>query len=188
MKQNKLQRLSALIEQIEIINPDRETMYIHEFQKIEEIVGCKLPDDYKYFCQELGSGRASGFIDLYCMSNKAICDSFQVTSEIIDRINSSSMPKEEKDEYTKLLKKALIFASFNDDRVILWDLRIYDSDTDGYDMYWCDIYAPDSCKPVNIGCDFTNFLCDFCYGQLACSMIPGFCAEGEPMSVEYIFG
>jgi hypothetical protein len=185
---SNFQKLQNLVERIEIINPHRETISINEFQSIEKKISYELPNDYKYFCQKLGTGRASGFIDLYCMSEKAIENSYQATSDMVDRIDKSLVSKEKNHEYIKLLQKALIFASFNDDRVILWDLRTYDFKDGSYDIYWCDLYSPDLYEPIKIGRNFTDFICDFCYGQLVCSLIPDFCIDNEQMVVEYLFG
>jgi SMI1-KNR4 cell-wall len=193
MTHAKLQKLQSFLERIEVVETaPRERMSLAELQQLETTLGYKLPVDYKYFCQEIGTGRASGFIDLYCMTDINIQDSAEVTAAMIDRISSRvsepPLPDRQDAEYIKLLQSALIFASFNSDRVMFWDLKTYDTVDDSYDICWYDIYVPDCEKPILIGRDFTEFLIEFCYGQAACSKgIPGFDAEGEPMLVEYVF-
>ncbi len=199
MNQTKLQKLQTFLARIEVVETEqRERMSLAELQQAESKLGYRLPADYKYFCQEIGTGRASGFFDLHCMTDNNIQDNVEVTADMIDRIERGLIDRAgDKDpfwsdrqdaEYIKLLQSALIFASFNSDRVMFWDLRTYDTVDDSYDIYWYDIYAPDCEKPILIGRDFTEFLIKFCYGQASCSKgIPGFEVEGEPMLVEYVF-
>jgi hypothetical protein len=115
----------------------------------------------------------------------------EVAAAMIDRIGSRvsepPLPNRQDAEYIKLLQSALIFASFNSDRVMFWDLRTYDKVDDSYAIYWYDIYEPNFYQPILIGRSFTDFLIDFCYGQAACKLIPDFCLEGEPIEVEYVF-
>jgi SMI1-KNR4 cell-wall len=192
VNQTKLQKLQTFLERIEVVETEqRERMSLAELQLIEAKLGYKLPDDYKYFCQKIGTGRASSFFDLYCMNDINLQDSVEVTAAMIDRIRSRisepPLPDREDAEYIKLLQSALIFASFNSDRVMFWDLRTYDTVDDSYAIYWYDIYETNYYQPILIGRSFTDFLIDFCYGQAACASIPDFCVEGEPMQVEYVF-
>jgi SMI1-KNR4 cell-wall len=192
MTPTKLQQLQSFLARIEVVETEqRERMSLAELQLAETKLGCKLPADYQYFCQEIGTGRASLFCDLYCMNDINIQDSVEVTAAMIDRIKSRvsepPLPDRQDAEYIKLLQSALIFASFNSDRVMFWDLRTYDTVDDSYDIYWYDIYEPNFYQPILIGHSFTDFLIDFCYGQAACLSIPDFCVAGEPMQVEYVF-
>jgi SMI1-KNR4 cell-wall len=215
VSQTKLPKLQSFLERIEVVETEqRERMSLAELQQAEAKTGYRLPADYQYFCQEIGTGRAAGFCDLFCMTALNIQDNIDVTADMIDRINRRLIDLAEyrrlvdqglidqskyqgeyvaffsdrqDAEYIKLLQSALIFASFNSDRVIFWDLRTYDTVDDSYDIYWYDIYTPDCEKPILIGRDFTEFLIEFCYGQAACILIPDFCVEGEPMQVEYVF-
>jgi hypothetical protein len=190
--QTKLQKLQSFLARIEVVETEqREQMSLDEVQLAETKLGCKLPADYQYFCQEIGTGRASGAFDLYCMNDINIQDSVEVTADMIDRIKSRvsepPLPDRQDAEYIELLQSALIFASFNSDRVMFWDLRTYDTVDDSYDIYWYDIYEPNFYQPILIGRSFTDFLINFCYGQVACISIPDFCVAGEPMQVEYVF-
>jgi hypothetical protein len=203
MMYQQFNKLQSLFERIEIINPDREIMTSDELQIIEESLGKKLPDDYKHFCQKLGTGRASILIDLYCPTEANVNNSHEATREMLEAIDRALLLRnknnryvergdreyiEVQNEYHSLLQNALIFASFNDDRVIFWNLNSYSIEDDCYDIYWLDLYSPDATRPIHIGKSFTDFLCDFCYGQLACSLIPEFCPDGQPIDVEYVFG
>jgi SMI1-KNR4 cell-wall len=208
MTPTKLQQLQSFLAQIDVVETgQRERMSLAELQMAEEKLGCKLPADYQYFCQEIGTGRASVFVDLFCMTDLNIQDSVEVTADMIDRINRGLIDRayqadyfqtrniepptywsdRQDAEYIKLLQSALIFAGFNSDRVMFWDLRTYDTVDDSYDIYWYDIYEPNFYQPILIGRSFTNFLINFCYGQVACLSIPDFCVAGEPMTVEYVF-
>jgi SMI1 / KNR4 family (SUKH-1) len=187
MNQTKHQKLQALIDRLEIIYPEnRKTISIDHFQKIEKRLGCSLPDDYKYCCQQLGTGCASDFIRLYCINDENIDDLKEIVKDMVRRLSRVGKKKNCL-EYIELLNSALIFGCYNSDNAIFWDLRTFNIEYGSCDIYWYDIYSPDASGPILIGRNFTDFLYDFCYGQLPCSLIPGYCVDGEQKRVEYTF-
>ena len=88
--------------------------------------------------------------------------------------------------YIELLKSALIFGFHNGETAFFWDLRTYDPQDDAYDIYYYDIYESQDEQPVKIGRNFTDFICDFGYGQLSCQLMPDIFDE-SPRVVEYSF-
>jgi hypothetical protein len=199
----KFQELQALVERIEIIEDDAMTIDPNYLVSLEEGLGCKLPEDYKYFYSHFGPGRASSFMDFWSLD---VENNKLWISEMISRFNRDANCfqglEEDPDkpsnhgntEYINLLENSFIFAAFNSDRAVFWDLRTYDPEDDSYDIYWDDIYSsdfgmdePEFYRPIYLGRSFSEFLCDFCYGQSVCQLIPGFCDDDEPMEVEYMF-
>jgi hypothetical protein len=197
MSQNKIDRMQAFIERLSVVdsNEPRETMSLDDFLPIEKHLGYKLPDEYKYFCQEIGRSLLDYFIHIYCINDEFINQSHEVCEYMIERIDygldvrkkhersGSSDPYfyRQDDKYIELLKSALILAEFNGDRAIFWDLRTYQTDDDSYDIYWCSINCPDAEVPILIGRDFNDFIQNFCYGKLAYELIPDF---GDPLDRE----
>jgi SMI1-KNR4 cell-wall len=189
MNKTKLEKLQFLIERLEIINPDmRETSSADQFLDIEKKINYKLPDDYKYFSQKLGSGFASQLgVNITCLDKRNINDILEVPKDMIKTIEEHRKKLRKQDaKHIELLNSALVFGGFNGDRAVLWDLRSFNTKDDSYDIYWYSKQMPDADEPIFIGRDFTNFLYNFCYGQLPCSLIPGFCVD-EPLIVEYTF-
>ncbi len=203
MIQNKIKKLKALIERLSMLDSGlRETMSREDFIVVEDRLGYKLSDDYKYFCSQLGRSLLDNFINVYCLNNEFIDQSNEVIVEMIEKINYGLKIKERDKEngsedpypgrddgnYIELLKSSLVFAEFNGDRAIFWDLRTYKLDDDSYDIYWYSIDCPDAEQPIKIGRSFTDFICDFCYGQLACELILDFCSPEDSREVSYICG
>lgn len=88
-------------------------------------------------------------------------------------------------EYVEILKSMLVFASFNE-HIFFWDLRSYHKDDNSYDIYWHNVDEIESDGLIKICREFTDFICDFCYGQLACQLKPNFCDE-SPREISYTF-
>ena len=64
-------KIQEFIEQIQDINIDeQETSSVVEISQVEDEIGYKIPDDFKYFSQRLGTGCISNFVNLYCMNYK----------------------------------------------------------------------------------------------------------------------
>jgi hypothetical protein len=199
MKEFNFSTIKSLIDRLEILNEEhKEVMSIEELQHTENQIGHKLPSEYKYFCQHLGSGRASGFIDFYCPTEKAILEQMQTLKyakeRIMDEMQKPMNSHTDRDvgewtflEKINLLNSSLLFGMFNSEAALLWDLRSSRASDDSYDIYWYNFDTPEYDLPIKIERNFTEFLSEFCYGQLACSKIHGFCTNEKPMKVEYNF-
>ena len=196
-----MQKLQSMIENISLVDYELNTMSIQEFVPFEQRLGYKLPDDYKYFCQTLGAGTLAELFDVFCINNNSISDNNDITSEMIERIRygmeireqirhsgdeEDPYPNRNDTEYISLLQSALIFASFNGEQIFFWDLRSYRDFDDSYDIYWHVIDTPDADEPIKICRKFSDFICEFCYGQLVCDLIPNFCAQ-IPREIIYTF-
>jgi hypothetical protein len=189
----------SLIDKIEILNREyREVMSAEELTGVENKIGHQLPADYKYFCQRLGTGRATGFIDFYSPIERRILEQNEAIEYAIGRIQEDmknpvnshtdiDVGRWNFSEKIELLKSAFLFGMFNSEAALLWDLRTYQSSDDSYDIYWYNFDIPESYLPIKVGRSFAEFFCNFCYGQLACDLIPEFCVDGKPISIEYIF-
>jgi SMI1 / KNR4 family (SUKH-1) len=194
---NKL-KFDSLIERLLLDYRGTQVMSAERFKELEERLSIKIPQDYQYFCQVFGSGRLGAFIDVYCLVDNLISEGEFLTQYTIDNINQYrairiNNPEEQefykdRDEasYIELLKSALIFGFYNSEIAFFWDLRTYDSKDDAYDLYYYDMYQSQDEKPVKIGRNFTDFICDFGYGQLACQLMPDIFDE-SPRVVEYSF-
>jgi hypothetical protein len=197
MNSNKIEQLQSLISRLSILTfSSRKTMSEKDFIGIENRLGYSLPKDYKYFCETIGESLLDKFIDLYCLDDGVVEQSNEEIQEMIERINygvecrrnnhePDPYPDRNDTEYIELLNSALIFAEFNGDRVIFWDLRTYEFTDDSYDIYWYSFDCPDAETPIKIGRSFTDFICNFCYGQLACELIPDFCGSEGTREVSY---
>jgi SMI1 / KNR4 family (SUKH-1) len=196
MSQDKIQKLKSFLETISVTDDNLQTMSAQEFIPIERKLGYKLPDDYKYFCQKLGSGEIADFVDFFCINNDALSDSTDATEEMtkqtiygLEQIKlndgEDSSRYQSNLEYFEMLKSILVFGSFNE-HVFFWNLRSYQEDDDSYDIYWHTIDDIDSDGLIKICRKFTDFICDFCYGQLACQLKPDFC-DGSDREVSYKF-
>jgi hypothetical protein len=175
-----------------------QVMSAERFKELEERLSIKIPHDYQYFCQVFGSGRLDSFIDVYCLVDNLILEGEFLTQYMIDKMNEYramriNNPEEQefykdRDEvsYIELLKSALIFGFYNGETAFFWDLRTYDSKDDSYDIYYYEVYQSQDEKPVKIGRNFTDFICDFGYGQLPCQLMPDIIGE-SPRVVEYSF-
>jgi hypothetical protein len=192
MSTNKIKKLKTLIEKIEIINLDlRENTSLETFLSLEIRLGYKLPDDYKYFCQELGTG-GNCLFEIYSISDRNLESLQNIGREMIRLIieNRELDGRELNSEYLQyieLLESALIFGGHNGEDVFLWYLRTYKSEDDSYDIYWYSNISPDGDKPILIGRNFTDFMYKFFYGQLPCSLIPDFCVNNEPIDVRFSY-
>ncbi len=82
MSQDRIQKLKSFLETISVTDDNLQTMSAEEFIPIERKLGYKLPDDYKYFCQKLGSGEIADFVDFFCINNDALSDSNDAIEEM----------------------------------------------------------------------------------------------------------
>ena len=148
----------------------------------------------------MGSGRLYDFIDIFPVINAEIDESQATAEYMIGKIKDYTEIRgnyesqeglewwnnRDNNGYIKLLESALIFGGYNGDAIIFWDLRTYNIDDDSYDIYWYDLDMPQDLDPIKIGRNFTDFICDFCYGQLPCHFFPDIYDE-SPREVEYTF-
>jgi hypothetical protein len=190
MNSKKIEQLQSLISRLSTTtSTPRKTMSEKDLIGIENRLGCSIPKDYQYFCEMIGRSLLDRFIHLYCLDDGFVDQSNEQVEEMIGRINygvecrsnnhgPDPYPDRKDTEYIELLNSALIFADSNGEAVIFWDLRTYKSTDDSYDIYWYSLDCPDAEIPIKLGRSFTDFICDFCYGQLVCELIPNFCSKG----------
>jgi SMI1 / KNR4 family (SUKH-1) len=199
MNDNKIQRWASLLEVLSIDSHYQRTSSSDRFIYLEQKFNVKLPDDYQYFCQILGVGRLDDFLNIDCLDEERILQWQDTAEYMIGRINygvqhrasvtlAAPEDSENRDDesYIDLLKSSLIFGDYNSEYVIFWDLRTYNPNDDSYDIYWYSQDIPDGDIPVKIGRDFTDFICNFCYGQLPCQLIPEMFPE-SPREIGYTF-
>jgi hypothetical protein len=202
MSQNKIDRMQSFIERLSVVdfNEPRETMSPDDFLPIEKRLGCKFPDEYKYLCQKLGGGLLNYFVGIYSFNNEFTDRNYEEVENMTARINygveirkrdersghSDPYFYRQDEKYIELLKSAFIFADFNGDRAIFWDLRTYQVDDDSYDIYWYSMNCPDAEEPILTGRDFNDFIQDFCYGKLAYELIPDF-GDPENREISYTY-
>ena len=202
MSSVKKQKWDILLEKLSI-NTEHSKVASHKnIVSLAEKINVNLPEDYQYYCQILGSGCLAEFIDIYYLDEDLILEGKEVAEYMIERINygiqhrtsidSVSLEAEEYNEnrddesYILLLNSSLVFGNYNGEIVFFWDLRTYNSSDDSYDIYCYSQDVPDGEIPVKIGRDFTDFICDFCYGQLPCQLISEVFPE-SPREVSYTF-
>jgi SMI1-KNR4 cell-wall len=202
MNANKKQRWDNLLKLLSIDKSWSEVAPPNHFASLEQKLGTKFPEDYQYFCQVLGSGSPDNYLRLYCLDEDIILEGRYTAEYMIERINYQIEERSSKtllelkaegypldrdfDSYIELLKSALIFGDCNSECVMFWDLRTYSSSDDSYDIYWHSQDAPEYDIPIKIGRDFTDFVCDFLYGQLPCQLIPEVFPE-LPRQIRYSF-
>jgi SMI1 / KNR4 family (SUKH-1) len=202
MNNTKRRKWDILLERLSIDDQWRRVASLEDFVSVEQKMNIKISEDYQYFCQILGAGRLDNFLDIDCLDEEQIIHGQDTAEYMIEKINygvqhrtsmilteleSAEYYKDRADDrYVELLKSSLIFGNYNDEYVVFWDLRTYNSNDDSYDIYWYSQDVPDGDIPVKIGRDFTDFICDFCYGQLASQLIPEVFPE-SPRQVEYTF-
>jgi SMI1 / KNR4 family (SUKH-1) len=193
-------RYHNLVEKLSTDNLCNQNVPADDFIIAEKRLSIKIPKDYKYFYRKLGSGRLNDFVDIFHVDNDRIDESIATAEYMIEKIrtyigirgNYQSQEglewwnNRDNNGYIKLLESALIFGGYNGDSVIFWDLRTYDLNDDSFDIYWYDLDMPQDLDPIKIGRNFTDFICDFCYGQLPCSILPEW-ADESPLKVDYTF-
>jgi SMI1 / KNR4 family (SUKH-1) len=203
MNEIRQQKWDNLLERLSIDKSWSEIATPADFTALEQKFSIKFPEDYQYFCQRLGSGSPDNYIRLDCLDEHKILESRDTAEYMIEKINygmqqialmtPSEMEEEgydpdrrDNDSYIELLKSALIFGDCNNESVMFWDLRTYSATDDSYDIYWYSLDVPDYDIPIKIGRDFTDFICDFLYGQLPCQLIPEVFDE-SPRQIRYTF-
>lgn len=203
MNDTKKQQWDSLIERLTIDNRWIKTALPKHFIALEQKLNIKFPEDYQYFCQFLGSGSPDNYLRLYCLDEDRILWGRETAEYMIERINygieqtvSMTVLKMEEEgydrdgrddnSYIELMKSSLIFGDCNGESVMFWDLRTYNSIDDSYDIYWYSLDLPDADIPVKIGRDFTDFICDFLYGQMPCQLIPETFPD-SPREIKYTF-
>jgi SMI1 / KNR4 family (SUKH-1) len=201
MNKSRYDKLDNLVEKLSIDNLCNRNFSLDDFIAVEKRLSIKIPEDYKYFCQILGSGRLDDFVDIFYVDSDRIAESKATAEYMIEKINTyigirgnhasqeglEWWNNRDNNGYIKLLESALIFGGYNGEAVIFWDLRTYDPDDDSFDIYWYDLDMPDEIDPIKIGRNFTDFICDFCYGQLPCNFAPGIIWDESPRKVDYTF-
>lgn len=202
MNDNKKQRWDNLLKVLSIDKSWSKVASPNHFVSLEQKLGIKFPEDYQYFCQVLGSGSPDNYLRLDCLDEDIILEGRDTAEYMIERINHQIEERASKtlleleaegypldrdfDSYIELLKSALIFGDCNSECVMFWDLRTYSSSDDSYDIYWHSQDTPECDIPIQIGRDFTDFVCDFLYGQLPCQLIPEVFPE-LPRQIRYSF-
>jgi SMI1 / KNR4 family (SUKH-1) len=181
------EKLDKLVSMLSIHNRYNQVMSADDFELVEQRLSIQIPQDYKYFCKTLGSGRLAEFVDIYCMTDSLILANHNIAETLIESINYWKQERKstlsdieyrkyygdrDDDSYIKLVNSSLVFGIYNGECAVFWDLRTYNSDDNSYDIYWYDINAPHDEIPIKIGRIFTEFICDFCYGQIPCQLIP----------------
>jgi SMI1 / KNR4 family (SUKH-1) len=198
MNKARCDRLDNLVKKFSI-NFCNQNLSADNFIIAERELSIKIPEDYKYFCQILGSGRLDDFVDIFYIDSNRINESKATAAYMIEKINTyigirgdyesqeglEWWNNRDNNGYIKLLESALIFGGYNGDAVIFWDLRTYDFNDDSFDIYWYDLDMPQDLDPIKIGRNFTDFICDFCYGQLPCNFPEIF--DECPRKVDYTF-
>jgi hypothetical protein len=147
MNRYKNVKIDNLIGRMSIDNRCNQVMSADDFKTLEQRLSIKIPHDYQYFCQTLGSGRLAMFLDIYCLVDELILEGKRLTKHMIDRIHeyliirSANIEEYNKfykdrddDSYVKLLESALIFGIYNGETAFFWDLRTYDPEDDSYDI------------------------------------------------------
>ena len=201
MNDTNKQKWNVLIAKLSVNTECSKISSAENFMSLEQKLNIKFPEDYQYFCQVLGSGTLDDFLHIYCLNEDLVVEGQEVVEYMIEKINygvqhralvDSTSPEaaehinRDDESYIKLLNSALIFGNYNGEIVFFWDRRTYNPIDDSYDIYCYSQDIPDGDIPVKLGRDFTDFICDFCYGQLPCQLIPEVFPE-SPREVEYTF-
>ena len=202
MNDTKKQKWDNLLKLLSIDKSWSKIASPAHFASLGQKLDIKFPEDYQYFCQVLGSGSPDNYLRLYCLDEDIISEGRDTAEYMIERINYEIEERASKtllelesegypldrdfNSYVELLKSSLIFGDCNSERVMFWDLRTYSSSDDSYDIYWHSQDTPEYDIPIKIGRDFTDFICDFLYGQLPCQLIPEVFPE-SPRQVKYTY-
>jgi SMI1 / KNR4 family (SUKH-1) len=202
MNKSSHDKLDSLVEKLSVKYLGNQNVSTDDFIAVEKRLSTKIPEDYQYFCHILGAGRLDDFVDIFYMDSNRLDESIATAEYMINKINQYIAIRgnyesqegldwwnnRDNNGYIKLLESALIFGGYNGEVVIFWDLRTYNSDDDSFDIYWYDLDMPDEIDPIKIGRNFTDFICDFCYGQMPCNFAPGITwNDNIPRIVNYTF-
>jgi hypothetical protein len=160
----------------------------HEILKdVERKIGHKLPEDYKYYCNEIGTSRTSTGVTIYAVDSTVVDMNSTVLERGIKEVNDLiNMPLEAKAcsgfsdeillENLNFLKSSLMIGDFSRDNRFFFDLRTYKNEDESYGIFLYNIFSPEI-SPVKITRGFANFFCNFCYGKPVCDLFPGACLE-----------
>jgi hypothetical protein len=135
-----LEYWGRLIDTIEVINsPLIEIMTSEEILAFEQTHNLLLPQDYKDFCQILGTGQANKYLNIYSPTDSLIKHQqlIHLTIRHISKFPSNNVQQ----DLLKidLLKNSFMFGDDSCSCMYMWDLRTYSNLDNSYDIY-CGVW------------------------------------------------
>jgi SMI1 / KNR4 family (SUKH-1) len=173
-------RWQQLIDSLEITEDEsgREILSSKELLRIEKEHHIRFPEDYKEFCQILGTGVLGDRVRMHCPTDKLIHNEKHTLDYATRRM------QDYKEYYPprslngiqniiQLLNSAFPFGDMCDSGLLfVWDLRTYHEQDDGYDIYWIDCRDTERYNPVFMGRSFFDFIEHYCYGTRLAEVFP----------------
>jgi SMI1-KNR4 cell-wall len=186
MKTSSIEKLKEVIANLLIPNYSSRdlntyTVSYEELEEIEKRIGHNLPEDYKYFCHNLGAGATNTYVSIYAVDSMVVDINLSIIKVGMSEINRF-LNKDRKLELKNadcneilsknvdFLKSALVIGGFLGNHQFFFDLGSY-SDDKSYDIYSYNIYEPNK-SAVKVARGFTSFICDFCYSKSIADLFP----------------
>jgi SMI1 / KNR4 family (SUKH-1) len=135
-----LEHWHQLISSIEVIDsPLMELMTSEEILTFEQSHNLLLPQDYKDFCQVLGTGQANKYLNIYSPTDSLIRQQelIRLTMQHVSNFPSSSIQQDLLK--TNLLANSFMFGDDSCGCMYMWDLRTYSDLDSSYDIY-CGVW------------------------------------------------
>lgn len=174
------EKWQKLIERLEITTDEggAEVLDAESLESFENKYNIKLPNDYKEFCQILGTGVLAEQVRICCLTEQYVSNERWFLNDAISKLQKHLENDPSKDPnrdltFINLLKFALPFGDLCDgDLLLVWDLRTYSRSDDSYDIFCVDCVTPECDDPVFLGRIFFDFVQDFCYTARPSEIFP----------------
>jgi hypothetical protein len=151
----------------------RSAIELAEFENQE---GIMLPEDYKSFCNFLGSGAFTKELGSHC-NLRIRCPDIEYSNEMLASLKISLNYEVESgvisnpEEIEILLNSAFMFADNSKAHAFLWDLRTYDKSDKNHEIYLVSM-RDSPLKLYSVCRDFFDFTSGFGLGIKSYSSLP----------------
>jgi hypothetical protein len=176
-----------------------EEIYVltsHQLEVAEQYLSQPLPEDYKYFCSCIGPCTTSRNITLFTVDDMLLRRSEEVkrgcSEEIIEALEELSQQdsdsffvREIGSENLVILGSSVFFAVASPRHWFLMNLGRSNGNIDDCDVYLYEVDCPMK-KANKVAKGFTDFVCNFCYGQSIKNGFPKWPYTVDPPHTYYL--
>jgi SMI1 / KNR4 family (SUKH-1) len=157
---------------------DDEEIYVvtnDQLETAEHFLGWPLPEDYKHFCSHIGTCTTVRDINLFAMDDMLLRCSEEVKKGCSEEITAALEKFSKQDdenflvrevgiENLRCLESSIFFAVASPGDWFFMNLDRSIENIDDCDIYLYEVYYPMK-KANRVAKGFTDFVCNFCYGQ-----------------------
>jgi hypothetical protein len=166
-----MQQWQDFLSQLEIIDSVCETCSPADLLRFELYHNIILPQEYKEYCQILGTGLLGYGMHIYALTPGLLEYSETTLASLIENLELFPSDDIARDQRLKnLFQSSFVFADDSGAHIALWDLKTYRDADKSYDIYWVDVDLVDD--DDRIGRSFFEFVSDFCLGKSSYEFLP----------------